>query len=75
MNYHKNDLSVSAACLVLMSFLMYCSYAELADITFWQSGIISIVFSLGVIVLIAKGWLMAVKAVIADYKFHNNRKP
>jgi hypothetical protein len=54
---------------------MYCSYAELADITFWQSGIISIVFSLGVIVLIAKGWLMAVKAVIADYKFQNNRKP
>jgi hypothetical protein len=54
---------------------MYCSYAELADITFWQSGIISIVFSLGVIVLIAKGWLMAVKAVITDYKFHNNRKP
>jgi hypothetical protein len=54
---------------------MYCSFVELTDITFWQSGIISIIFSAGVIALIIKGWLMAVKAVITDYKFHNKRKP
>ena len=75
MNYHKNDLSVSGACLVLMSFLVYCSFVELTEIAFWQSNIISIMFTLIIIGFIAKGWLMAFRAVRTDYKFHNKPKP